>query len=204
MADCKESNKNKSSIISVAIGVIVLFVIMEVFVGGTKRLSNNKTVETYSSKTNIQSVTQAKIYQLGSVVKVGSWEITVVGSEDKKTLKSIWGNKTTENNYIVVKLKIKNTSNEPCSLLTTKSEQTENSVGVYTRSVLELYDGKSTYVADYNLEDYADNEFDIFLNKVNPSTTITYNAVFETDMTTTQKEYKLKLNNYDSILLKIK
>lgn len=204
MTNNEENKKSKSSVILAVMGVIILFVIMEIFIGGIKKISNKETVKPINAETKKQSTVQAKTYQVGSIVKAGNWEIIVEGSEDKKTLEGIWGNKTTENNYIIVKLKIKNISNEPCSLLTTKTEQTENSFGIYSRSILELYDGKSTYIADYNLEDYANNEFDTFLNKVNPNTTITYNAVFETDLPTTQKEYKLKLNNNDKILLRIK
>lgn len=204
MENYEKGNKNKSPIIVAIIGIIIFFISIEIFLGGMKKNSNSKTAETVSTKMQKQPTVKTKIYQLGTTVSVGNWDITIEGSEDKKTLKSIWGNKTTENNYIIVKLKIKNTSNEACSLLTTKTEQTENHVGIYNRSILELYDGKSTYIADYNLEDYVDNDFDIFLNKINPNTTITYNAVFETDLPTTQKEYALKLSNNDKILLKIK
>lgn len=183
-----------------------MFIGLDLSVGAMKSYVENKNIQTSSSTKSKQTSTnsETKIYNAGTEVKLGNWQITVLGVEDKKTLKGSFTTKTTENNYIVVKLKIKNTSNEARSLLTNTTEVTTNSYNIYSRSILELYDGKSTYVANYQLEDYVNKDFDIFLNKVNPNTTITYNAVFETDLPSNQKEYKLKLNDNDKVFIRIK
>lgn len=195
--DICAKTKTKNQAIAGLILLIIAFNISILNIGYNS-ISND------TNKVSTKNVNNIKIYEVGEIVNIGNWQLKVLGSEDKKILKSNYGSKTTENNYVIIKLQIKNLSNEAISLLTTASELTSSSYQVYSRSMLELYDGKSKYIADYNLDNYVENNFNIMFSKINPNTTITYNAVFETDLTTTQKEYKLKLNNNDNILLKIK
>jgi len=198
-----EENDLRVSGKKIVVGIVILMVSLTIFVRvltgiskSNQKQANNSKVKQVSSNT---IKTTVKKYSLGEIVDIEDWQITVISSEDKKVLKSLYGSKSTDNNYIVVKLKIKNKSNEARTLLTTAT----NTNSIYTRSILELYDGKATYVADYTLEDYVDNDFDIFFNKINPNTTITYNAVFETDSQSIQKDYYLRLYKKDNILLKI-
>lgn len=204
--ETENNKKTKLSSIKIIIGIIIIFVGLNGFVGAIKSYTKKEEVQTSSSTKKQKEITKvgSKTYNLGTTVRLGSWEITVLNAEDKKTLKDSFGVKTTENNYIVVKLKIKNMSNQARSLLTYSTETTNNVYYANTRSILELYDGKSTYIADYVLEDYVDNDFDMIFSKINPNTTITYNAVFETDLPSSQKEYKLKLNDNNEVFLKIK
>ena len=199
-----EENDLRPSGKKIIFGIIVLIVAFTIFIRVLTGISKSNQKQTGNIKTKQVSSntmqTTVKKYSLGEIVDIGEWQITVISSEDKKTLKNLYGSKTTDNNYIVVKLKIKNKSNEARTLLTTATDASS----IYTRSMLELYDGKATYVADYALEDYLDNDFDVFFSKINPNTTITYNAVFETDLLSTQKEYCLKLKDNNNILLKIK
>lgn len=186
------------------IGTIILLLGLGMILNNISNNTITTSTEYSSTSKSTSTKSQTKTYNLGTTARVGDWEITVVNAEDKKTLKDSFGTKTTENNYIVVKLKIKNMSNEARSLLTYGTETTDNAYHAYARSILELYDGKSTYIADYGLEDYADNDFDMMFSKINPNTTITYNAVFETGLPSSQKEYKLKLNDNDKVFFKIK
>lgn len=193
----KQENKGQS-ITGIVLSTITIFcIVFWLGIGFNEDYSNE------IASTSIKSESKSKIYEVGEIVNIGNWQLKVLGSENKKILKTNYKSKTTENNYIIVKLQIKNLSNEPTSLLTTASELTSNSYQIYSRSMLELYDGKSKYVADYTLDSYVDNDFDIMLGKINPNTAIIYNVVFETDLPTTQKEYKLKVNNNDKIFLKI-
>lgn len=200
IADMTDNNKTKNY----AVAGIVLVVIACIITGVTYE-SDNENINTSSKATkSIVTTTKSKEYALGEKVKVNNWEITVLGSEDKKTLKNSYSSKTTENNYVVVKMKIKNLSNEANSLLTTESKLTSQSYSIYTVSELELYDGKSKYTADYNLESYVNKDFNTLINTINPNTSITYYAVFETDKPTSEKDYKLKLKGNNNILLNIK
>lgn len=200
----KCGKRNKKPTIFIVIGIILLIWGFLSGVSGLAGIHNSREQATQSSNNNVIVQKKAsKTYNVGETVNIDGWQITVLGSEDRKNIGNEWQQKSTENNYIIVKLKIKNISNNPVSLLTTKSQVSSNSFSILTQSILQLRSGNKTYIADYELEDYVENEFDVFLDKINPNTTIVYNAVFETDLPTTEQYYKLMINDNDEIYLKI-
>lgn len=200
----KCGKKNKRPTLFIVIGIILLIWGFSSWIRGLTGIHVSKEQTTQSSSNNVIVQKKAsKTYEVGKTVNVDAWQITVLGSEDRKTIENGWQQKSAENNYIIVKLKIKNISNNPVSLLTTKSQVSNNSFSIRTQSILQLRSGNKTYIADYELEDYVENEFDVFLDKINPNTTIIYNAVFETDLPTTEQYYKLMINDNDEIYLNI-
>ena len=113
----KMDSDSKKALYAV-IGIIILLLSLGMILNN---VSNNTTTTTTAYNSTLKSTStksETKVYNLGTTARVGDWEITVVNAEDKKTLKDSFGTKTTENNYIVVKLKIKNMYNESRSLLT--------------------------------------------------------------------------------------
>lgn len=148
---------------------------------------------------NSKKVTEnSKVYKMGTIAEVGNWEVQILNVENKKNIAEELNLQNTEDNYAVVKLKIKNLSKEPSSLTTTKVDDNT----IFLQGIFYLTDEEKTYYPNHNLESYI-NDFNIYLDKVNPNTTIEYSAVFETDLPTTEKEFLLKLEDYNNTFFRL-
>ena len=94
------------------IGLTVFAILMVIGYGMSGiSTSDNKSTSSNSKTTSSSTSSKTKVYDVGQPVKIGQWEITVLEAEDTQSLGTVYP-KTTENNYIIVKMRIKNLSNE--------------------------------------------------------------------------------------------
>jgi hypothetical protein len=131
-------------------------------------------------------------YYLGDKVTSGSIEFTAVSVDNKTLLGTEWVGESTENNFVIVEVKIKNVGNSEVRLIA---------------SYFELSKSTSTYEV-HSGSIYLDNGF--FLGEtIGSGISKTIVIAFETPTTSTAEEYKLTvkggaLSTKQSIIVKNK
>lgn len=183
MSEKKESNQKAAWIILIG---LVFFCIV---IGFNTFEESSDTKQSDSSR----KMSAAKLYNMNENVDFGDWQIKVTDVKETQVLKTEYDSKKTDNNYIVVTLEIQNLQKEPEMFLTSDTKITTSSVGIYSRSLLELHEGENIYVADDNLENYVDNSINIFFDEINPNIKVKYIAVFETSKKASTTNYTLTL-----------
>ena len=103
-------------------------------------------------------------------------EFCVTGVENLKSIGSDFTELVTDNNFVVVTIKIVNNSNEP-----------------YDVNALDfsLIEGDKEY--EHNAEAILLYENSMFIDTINPNLSDEYTIVYETPTTTDESEYKLKI-----------
>lgn len=191
----EKKGNDKTEMAWIILIVVVILVFGMVF-------SNIETIDDSSTETTKQTTSKSSnnLYEMNEKVNFGDWQIEVTDVKDTQVLKTEHDSKETKNNYIVVTMEIKNLQNKPAMLLTSDTQVTLGSVGIYSRSLFELHNNKDEYVADYNLEGYLDNDISIMFNEINPKITVKYKAVFETNKKSTDENYTLTIDGSEKAI----
>ncbi len=168
--------------------VIIAVFIIAISSGGsdeskTTNVENSKNGSVMTQETEQQNNTEEKeeIYKIGDVVTVGDFEYTVLEVSDTKSLGSNpYLKKETENNYIVVKVTVKNIGSEAKTIYT---------------DMFELKDDNDiAYESDGTLGLYVNEGGDGFLlEELNPNISRTGYVVFETPITNLEAQFDLRV-----------
>lgn len=178
MGNYDEKKEEKSLIKGIAIFAIILIILIPLFTSGGIK----------SEKSNEYSINEAVI--------TDSWKIEVLSVENTKILDyGGLSQKTTENNYLLVKMKLKNISDKPITPTKDETDLHLHYTTIQTRSIFELKSGNATYYSNQFLEQYVEDNYFALGNAINPNTEIIYTAVFETDKPSTESQYILEIDD---------
>jgi len=164
-------------------GIIIVLVI---FIGTSNQENAEKKIIEQTEHVEVQKHSEQKeetaVYKIGDTVSVGNFEYTVLEVSDSNVLgTNPYLKKETENNYVKVKLSVKNIGNE--------AKYIDN-------RMFELSDKKgSKYSADSTLDMYANESGEnFFFEEINPGITKSAYVVFETPSANSEVHYELKVN----------
>lgn len=165
--------------------IIAIIIISSIASNSGDKGKNTTPTSTNSSTSNnsTQPTQQAKKeFKIGETVKAGDIEYTVASVQDKKSIgQNEFTMKNTENNFIVLKVSVKNMGDKSKTIDT---------------NMFKLKDFKgTTYSADAGIAMYA-NEVgkSFFLQQVNPNITTTGFVVFETPTKNADTPYILEVS----------
>lgn len=118
-------------------------------------------------------------YESSKAEKADNFEYKIVSVQNKKTIGEKYLNKSTENNYVVVKVELVNKSKE---------------AKMIDYSMFKLKDSADTeYVADPILAVYVDSKSHFSLKKINPNIKINGYVVFEVPKSSKGEKYTLTI-----------
>lgn len=175
---------------------IIVFVLMVIFV----IVGSNSTNVNYKNNDTIKEV----FYNINEEVKTDCWQIQILSVDNKSKVNDGYNIKETTNNYLLIKMKLKNISNNPASPTRSIKSITNNSIGVMTSSIFEINNGVSNYYTNNELEMYIPNNYLMLWDTINPNTEVEYTAVIETDKQSTECNYILEVHDDSSYVTKIK
>jgi hypothetical protein len=167
--------------------VLAILVIGGIANAGEDTASTTSTTSTDSgvgsdatSNASSEKKETKKQYSIGDEVNVGKLSYIIKDVEEKKSLSSVLGNKTTEGKFVVVELTVKNNDNESRTADT-------NMFKIMTP------DGKE-FSADGTLDMYVNKAGDgFFLEQFNPHISRTGKVVFE--LPAEAEEYSLRVSS---------
>lgn len=217
MSNQKKDNSNRNAWIILIILIAIVFIAL--FIGGIISAMSEFIIETASTSSTTSSNSKASsstsskntttssshTYNMNEVVKTDYWQIHIISVDNKQELKRrYYGTKKTNNNYLLIKMKLKNISNQPNQPTRSITSVTNTSVGFQTSSIFEVHSGSAKYYSDYELESYIEDNYTLMFDTINPNTEVEYTVVIETDKPSTESSYILEVHDDSSYITKIR
>lgn len=132
----------------------------------SSQASDETSVSTETTEEKAEATEEKKEYAVGDEVKVDKIAYTVNSVKETNRITSSWDEtKTTDGMYVIVDVTIKNNDKE--------------SIYVDEEMFKVLTPDETEYSSDYELDSYVNDEFDFFIEEINPNLSKTGKVVFE-------------------------
>ena len=206
------SNRNAWIIWGIIFVVIIGYFVISVLIGIATTIMSIDTTNTSTSVSSRNTIatsnkntktTPSHTYNMNEIVKTDYWQVQILSVENKKELKrEFFGSKKTDNNYLLIKMKLKNLSNEPNCPTRGITSTTSSYFKIETSSIFEVHSGTAKYYSDMELGNYISNSNTLF-DTINPNTEVEYTVAIETDKPSTESNYILEIHDDSSYVTKI-